>query len=221
MKNIDHRMLGRTLMEIHRKQVPYLCRKAFVLGSIEPDKNPLTYLHGQIRGKFLCGHNYENVMPSIRKLYEKLKQGGYSEVKRYYLMGKLTHYIADIFTFPHNAAFRGNIKAHGLYERKLHGYMKENLQSFERVDEEINIKDPDDLEELHKEYIQQAGTCEKDYRYIIQAVGFVEAVKDLGCGGNFKRREILNYENMFSIICRIRDNEKRTEDSIRKRIHTV
>ena len=160
-------------------------------------------------------------MPSIRKLYEKLKQGGYSEVKRYYLMGKLTHYIADIFTFPHNAAFRGNIKAHGLYERKLHGYMKENLQSFERVDEEINIKDPDDLEELHKEYIQQAGTCEKDYRYIIQAVGFIEAVKDLGSEGNFKRREILNYEKMFSIICRIRDNEKRTEDSIRKRIHTV
>lgn len=220
MKNIDHRMLGRVLMEYGEEHTPYLCRKAFILGSIEPDKNPLTYLHWQKRGKMLYGHNYENVMPSIQKLYDKLKQGGYSEVKHFYLMGKLAHYTADIFTFPHNKGFTGSIREHGMYEMELHRCMKEAFRDFAGHGK-IDIKDMDTLEKLHKEYALQAGTCERDCRYIMQAVQLAEAVRTPESGGNFKRREILNYEKAFRIICRVRDGEKRIQDNIRKRIHAV
>ena len=39
---------------------------------------------------------------------------------RNYLLGKLIHYIADAFTFPHNNVFKGNLVQHCKYENKLH-----------------------------------------------------------------------------------------------------
>lgn len=92
---------------------------AFLFGSVEPDMNCLTYCKGLMHGTGLHGHNYAQVLPRIRRLARLLDGPERRGVQTYYRLGKLTHYAADAFTFPHNADFQGSLRAHIRYEAQL------------------------------------------------------------------------------------------------------
>ena len=50
MQTRDHKKLAEMFAsEMSRKRIPYICKKAFIYGNIEPDKNPFTYLHGMLK----------------------------------------------------------------------------------------------------------------------------------------------------------------------------
>ena len=57
MQTRDHKKLAEMFAsEMSRKRIPYISKKAFIYGNIEPDKNPFTYLHGMLKGKKFHGH---------------------------------------------------------------------------------------------------------------------------------------------------------------------
>lgn len=105
----DHKDLSRYLMEHMDYPIEYRLKKVVVLGSVEPDYNPATYLRGSIKRQRFRGHNYENTRECIFKLVQKIQNKKMSERKKCYLLGKVLHYIADAFTFPHNSEFSGSI----------------------------------------------------------------------------------------------------------------
>ena len=101
---------------------------ALLLDCVEPDYNPFTYLHGSLKTEKFRGHNFDNARKCFVCLIHKIETEEMTEIKRCYLLGKLIHYVADAFTFPHNNVFKGNLVQHCKYENKLHAYMAERLQ---------------------------------------------------------------------------------------------
>ncbi|WKY45100.1 zinc dependent phospholipase C family protein [Eubacteriaceae bacterium ES2] len=168
----DHKALSRYFMEHMNYPVEYKLKKAVVLGSIEPDYNPVTYLRGSIKKQRFRGHNYENTRECITKLVRKIQYKNMSERKKCYLLGKLLHYIADAFTFPHNSGFSGSLLDHCAYEKKLHEYMKTiiNQNSFEWNQSGLEENMLKQLDDLHLEYRNESYGFITDCRYIFSAV---------------------------------------------------
>ena len=121
MRTVDHFMLGKYLIKTIRNYVsiPVFCRASFVFGNIEPDLNFITFFKKGNEGKVMCGHNFKNGSECIKKLLEDSVKRKDS-VLAYYKMGKIMHYVADCFTFPHNEGFCGDLKEHMEYEHRLH-----------------------------------------------------------------------------------------------------
>lgn len=57
MRGKSHRCLGQYLVEHYMENIPGRYVKAFLVGCIEPDRNPVTYLKGSLRFQWLRGHN--------------------------------------------------------------------------------------------------------------------------------------------------------------------
>ncbi|GLB28494.1 hypothetical protein LAD12857_04170 [Lacrimispora amygdalina] len=175
MKTKDHEELSRYLMEQFEYPIKKNLIHALILGSIEPDYNPITYLRGSMKLQKLRGHNFENAHTCIEKLIRKLDTQSMSEVKRCYLLGKLIHYVADAFTFPHNKAFNGSLSEHCAYEKELHFYMKTmlNRDSFcwGQAFPEENLMEQIDL--IHGRYLEEQQTYVADCYYILNAVTLV------------------------------------------------
>lgn len=120
MQTRDHKSLGKYLLQQTEQELPFLYKMAFIVGNVEPDRNVFTYLHGMLRGKRFHGHNYENILPVMQKLYKSLQKGRYFGIRKYYHLGKLIHYTADAFTYPHNEVYKEGLIEHCRYERQLH-----------------------------------------------------------------------------------------------------
>lgn len=181
MQTKDHKMLAEYLISEIGQDVPGIYRRAFILGSIEPDRNPFTYLHGLVRGKKFHGHNYENILPVIEKLFRSLRSKRRWGVREYYRFGKLLHYAADAFTFPHNRTFTGNLKEHCRYEKELHQRFISMLRKPRKylvhlVQNSKRSSFPEYIKSLHEEYLQRARSCENDCSYIalIARCGMIE-----------------------------------------------
>lgn len=169
MRSIDHRLLAEYLIS-EVEDLPAVSRKAFIFGSVEPDLNFFTYLHGSLTGRKLHGHNYENILPVMRRMFDGLEKKEHFGLREYYYLGKLIHYVADAFTFPHNVVFEGNLAEHCLYERKLHNDFAHMLtEQRNTLQTERKIWKFRDIEILHEDYLKEAGTCENDCHYIRQA----------------------------------------------------
>lgn len=170
MRTVDHKKLAGLLAAEMKGNAPAIYIKAFVFGNIEPDCNRLTYLHGWFCGTKLHGHNYENILPVMKKLYCQLQGKNHFGLMEYYRLGKLMHYVADAFTFPHNQAFEGTLAAHCTYERKLHKSFESMLSDSTGMflPEAMNC-DFNNIQELHDEYMREAGAGETDLKYIMQA----------------------------------------------------
>ncbi len=122
MKRKSHIHLGGLLADRYLYHRGRVARGAFVLGCIEPDWNPATYLKGSLRYAKLRGHNFPTAQGCIRRLCERLERHNRFGLLALYRMGKLTHYIADAFTHPHNGYFAGNLEEHLAYEAELQAY---------------------------------------------------------------------------------------------------
>lgn len=150
-------------------------KKEFILGSIMPDINLFSYLRG---------HTYKESIAMIhsngKSLVEKKNWNGTS----FYHLGVILHYIADYFTFPHNTTFTGSLKDHCTYEKRLHTYFFQFLQS-NNVGSSLmplqksffpihSITDLFTLlEEKHHEYLSMMPSFQTDCQYIFSLTNIV------------------------------------------------
>ena len=89
---------------------------SYIIGNIQPDLCFTSYLFGVEPGDEKRGHSYSTAMKRIRVL-ENLKVS--NRIFAAYVLGKISHYAADSFTFPHNQTlFSGTLKEHMLFWKR-------------------------------------------------------------------------------------------------------
>ena len=169
MRGKSHRFLGRYLADTYLANVPKPYVDAFLLGCIEPDRNPATYLKGSIRSQWLRGHNYGNAQRYMRRISQRLEQKPRWNLLDYYTMGKLIHYTTDAFTYAHNAEFSTDLGEHREYEAALQNHFLAFLESQPQVDTQDFRTVMDAIRTYHREYIRQDVDIRNDSRYALQA----------------------------------------------------
>ncbi len=122
----SHLMLSAFLMNL----VP-VRKAAFLYGSVEPDIILVSYLSGSMHGKSFHGHDYINMSKRIQSVLARMQEGKGHGLVHSYRLGKLIHYIADSFTFPHNEMFHGSLRSHMLYEDKLEKGLQRRLKDMQ------------------------------------------------------------------------------------------
>lgn len=95
MRMKDHKMLAEFLASEIEGSISNIYVKAFVLGNIEPDCNPFTYLHGWLLGRKLHGHNYENILPVMRKMFCSLQKKECFGIRVFWNTGILSSWEAN------------------------------------------------------------------------------------------------------------------------------
>lgn len=174
MQTRDHKLLGEYLLHKSGRELSSLAKIAFMIGNVEPDRNPFTYLHGMLKGKKFHGHNYENILPIMRKIYTSLKNHKYLGILNYYHLGKLIHYTADTFTYPHNEIYKNGLRAHRRYESRLHEkFLMAMQEGMSRNGDVPRLEKFEELEDIHREYLRNVGDYFWDCRYILKASAMV------------------------------------------------
>ena len=128
MQKRSHKLLASTLLSAQDGFSARRFELAFLFGSFQQDCNPLTYLKGSRRARNLRGHNYSNSQPYIASRIAKLQNRQRWTMWQYYTLGKLTHYLADAFTYPHNENYTESLIAHRQYEDDLRSYLAQYLR---------------------------------------------------------------------------------------------
>ncbi len=169
MRGESHRRLGRYLAAHYMDGVPRAYIRAFLLGCIEPDRNPATYLKGSIRYQWLRGHNYLNALHFMRHISRRLEAREQLRLLDYYTLGKLIHYTTDAFTYAHNAAFPKNISEHREYEAALQEHFLDFLQGNPQVQPRNACSIMDAIYRYHREYSTQPRNVDTDARYALTA----------------------------------------------------
>ncbi len=145
-------------------------KKSFYVGSLLPDCVP----------SFLTRrHCIEDTFDIVKKEIKKITSH-YDEEKgitRYYCrhLGVVTHYIADYFTFPHNAIFTGSLSEHCSYENELKFALRDYVKSEEAMKHREKVKRIRSIDEIcnyikemHNEYLQVIKTVKTDCEYIVK-----------------------------------------------------
>ena len=143
-------------------------RKAFCLGSILPDIKPsfLTRKH-EYFGTF------EEIQQKMRQLVE-CRSGRVKERVYWRRLGKVMHYMADYFTFPHNINFTGNLYEHNKYEKHLKNHLKRYIESGAVKSMEVQPVCFGSFSELveyikgrHDRYLLKERNIAEDVQYIL------------------------------------------------------
>ncbi len=163
MEAKDHLLLGRYLLADRGIPPEDPRSKRFLQGIVWPDINVLTYIAGHtFRDSFIF------IAPKIKRLH-KINNW---DLRDFFECGKVFHYLADYFTFPHNDTFRGGLRKHRAYERELHLIFETFLAKY-KPPKKAN---PQDLvamvEKYHDVYEKQSPSVKNDCRYIA-AVSFL------------------------------------------------
>lgn len=122
MRGQSHLHLGKYLSRNYMHGATAFQKRAFLIGCVQPDKNPVTYLKGSLQYQWLRGHNYPNSQKYIAKLSSRLEKKSSLSLLDHYALGKLIHYTTDAFTFAHNSSFHHNLATHRSYELRLQDY---------------------------------------------------------------------------------------------------
>ena len=176
MQKRSHTLLASALL---RSQEGFDARRfelAFLFGSFQPDCNPFSYLKGSLRARKFGGHNYTNSHDYIIAHIERLQRRRTAwTMWQYYTLGKLTHYLADAFTYPHNETYPESLLAHRQYEDALRTYLAEYLQQRSLLHQQFREDLAAALEELHCQYLENRSTMQRDVQYILQATSLLMA----------------------------------------------
>lgn len=169
MQASSHLELAHRLLQYFPSASP-IEQAAFLFGSVEPDMNFLTYCRGLLHGAGLHGHNYAQVLPRIARLSRLLNGQESRGVQAYYRLGKLTHYIADAFTFPHNTGFCGSLRSHIRYEARLADCLHQPLtrMNFNPCASVRHVDFPGLVRWRHHLYVSAAPGPENDIFFIIE-----------------------------------------------------
>ena len=165
----SHKLLASTLLQSRQGLDARRYEFAFLFGSFQPDCNPLTYLKGSVRARALRGHNFSNSSRYIASRIHRLQHCERWTIWQYYTLGKLTHYLADAFTYPHNETFSDSLAGHHNYERELRQHLAAYLQrhSFPPNSRPQNVFAA--IASLHQRYLSSAAGIRTDTRYIVEA----------------------------------------------------
>ncbi|MCI2058790.1 MAG: zinc dependent phospholipase C family protein [Oscillibacter sp.] len=173
MQKRSHKLLAHTLLTGCSGFDKRRFELAFLFGSFEPDCNPLSYLKGSIRGEKFRGHNFSNSQRYIHRQILRLQNRSRWSLWQYYTLGKLTHYLADAFTFPHNETYQEGIAAHREYESRLRGqfagYLEGKTPRAQRSCADVFAA----IDRLHRQYLRAASDRQRDIRYILAANGIL------------------------------------------------
>ena len=175
MQKRSHKLLASTLL---RNAHGFRARRfelAFLFGSFQPDCNPLSYLKGSLHARKLRGHNFSNSQPYIFKQIQKLQRCEHWTIWQYYTLGKLTHYLADAFTYPHNDHYCHSLMEHRRYENELRLYLRNYLRSRSLQREQRRRDLTHVLEELHQQYVTASSGMYRDAQYILKATSLLMA----------------------------------------------
>lgn len=169
MQKRSHRLLALTLLGNCNGFRKKRFELAFLFGSFQPDCNPLSYLKGSLRGRMLMGHNFSNSQRYIDVQIGRLQNKTGWTTWQYYTLGKLTHYLADAFTFPHNETYSDNLLAHRQYEDALRGnfarYLREHPLCCAHPRENVAAS----IDRLHRQYLDAVSDWQRDIQYILEA----------------------------------------------------
>ncbi|WP_295582566.1 zinc dependent phospholipase C family protein [uncultured Oscillibacter sp.] len=175
MQKRSHKLLASMLLECEHGFRAKRYELAFLFGSFQPDCNPLTYLKGSRRAQTLRGHNFTNSQLYINAHIKSLQTRSRWNIWQYYTLGKLTHYLADAFTYPHNEDYPESLIAHRQYEDELRQYLAEYLESqtLRRAKARQDLVDA--IDELHDQYMETVADMRRDVQYILRATALLMA----------------------------------------------
>ncbi len=167
MKQESHRLLGHYLID-HLEALPKKRHtRAFLIGCVEPDRNPLSYLKGSLRSRWFYGHNYQNADRWIERHITRLRKKEHWNLWNYYCMGKLIHYTSDAFTYVHNNCFTDSIAAHRAYEDKLQRQFLLCLDEGDRAVEAPRRDLNDFFRSVHERYLDNVANVQSDCQHIL------------------------------------------------------
>ena len=180
MKKRSHALLASSLLRCENGFAAKRFEWAFLFGSFQPDCNPFTFLKGSLQAYKFRGHNYSNSQPYIVSRIAALQRRKQWTMWQYYTLGKLTHYLADAFTYPHNETYPDSLMAHRQYEDELRMYLAEYLQQRTLRSQQFREDLEAAISELHRQYLESRGDLQRDVQYILQATAMLMA----GCCPN-------------------------------------
>lgn len=175
MQKRSHKLLASALLQSTQGFHARRYELAFLFGSFQPDCNPLSYLKGSLRAYTLRGHNYTNSQPYICAHIQKLQCRSRWNIWQYYTLGKLTHYLADAFTYPHNANFPNSQLDHHRYESELRLYLAAYLTCRSLRQERVCQDLVSTIEDLHRQYMANCSDTRRDTWYILRATELLMA----------------------------------------------
>lgn len=169
MQKRSHALLASTILHSEHGFGAKRFELAFLFGSFQPDCNPLSYLKGSIRAYKFRGHNFSNSQYYIYAHIRRLQRCNRWTIWQYYTLGKLTHYLADAFTYPHNENYPDSLMDHRRYEAALRIYLANYLarQSVRRVKMQEDLSAA--IDALHRQYMADAADMRRDAQYILTA----------------------------------------------------
>ncbi len=175
MQKRSHKLLANMLLKSEDGFRTKRYEWAFLFGSFQPDCNPFSYLKGSIRATRFGGHNYSNSKHFICRHIEKLQTRKRWNIWHYYTLGKMTHYLADAFTFPHNTHYTDSMLAHHVYETDLRGYLEKYMEARTMRHKAFRENVVESLTQLHDYYMQSAADQAMDVQYILEATAMLMA----------------------------------------------
>lgn len=168
MRRKSHKAMGRCLSGRYFPDSSRWDRKLFLLGCVEPDRNPVTYCKGSLRCRWMRGHDYENALRFMLRLTARMEKKSRFSPWDYYSLGKLIHYTLDAFTYPHNDHFPEGLAAHREYEVLLQTYFLQVLRDYEITEIFPALSPAEILKQEHMHYMQQPGGIATDTAYAIR-----------------------------------------------------
>lgn len=147
-----------------------LFQKAFMFGCVSPDINVLSYLKGSFKNKPLKGHHYKSSYTLVNRKLSMLQKKKRLSLIDYYEIGKVVHYIADNFTYPHNDNYSKSISEHCKYEKELHSHLESYLSNKkEEVKKDKTILSVKEyLDENHNKYCGEEPSFQRDSIYVTE-----------------------------------------------------
>ena len=94
---------------------------------------------------------------------------------QYYTLGKLTHYLADAFTYPHNENYPDSLLCHRQYETDLRTYLEAYLADRTLRRQKARADLAAAIDELHRQYMDTVADMRKDVQYILRATALLMA----------------------------------------------
>ena len=175
MQKRSHTLLASSLLKSENGFSARRYEWAFLFGSFQPDCNPLSYLKGSLHNRTLGGHNYSNSRAYIASRIGRLQRRSHWNIWQYYTLGKLTHYLADAFTYPHNDNYPDTLLSHHQYETDLRAYLAEYLtgRTLRRQQRRADVCAA--IADLHDQYISTQADQRRDVEYILNATGLLMA----------------------------------------------
>lgn len=169
MQKRSHKLLAQTLLRDCDGFQKRRFELAFLFGSFQPDCNPFSYLKGSLRARKFMGHNFSNSQLYINQQILRLQRRTHWTCWQYYTLGKLTHYVADAFTFPHNDTYPDSLIQHRRYEDELRLQFAQYLSSRNLPHSRSWNNVGAVLDRLHHQYLSVQSNSMRDARFILAA----------------------------------------------------